>query len=85
MKYAKNHLLPFLLLLVAFLPLSVFAQDEKRIMEDSEKAKEAFIKTDPGLKKWFTDSYGYVIFPNVGSAYYFAGSCTAGTGSSARK
>ncbi|HTE24383.1 lipid-binding SYLF domain-containing protein [Flavitalea sp.] len=74
MKYAKNNFVSFLLLVMAFLPGSVFAQDNKeRIMGDSKNAKEAFIKTDPGLKKWFTDSYGYVIFPNVGKGGVIVG------------
>jgi lipid-binding SYLF domain-containing protein len=73
MKYAKINLLPLLLLAVAFLPGSGFSQETERIMEDSKNAREAFIKTDPGMKNWFSDSYGYVIFPNVGKGGVIVG------------
>jgi len=35
-------------------------------MDDSKKAKAAFLKTDPSMENLFTNSAGYVIFPNVG-------------------
>jgi lipid-binding SYLF domain-containing protein len=74
MKYAKNTFVLFLLVVAAFFPGSVSAQDNKeRIMEDSRNAIEAFTKTDPGMKQWFTDSYGYVIFPNVGKGGVIVG------------
>ncbi|MHA4842949.1 lipid-binding SYLF domain-containing protein [Flavitalea antarctica] len=74
MKYAKMNFLSFLLVAAAFLPGTVFSQDNAdRIKEDSKNAQEAFIKTDPGLQKWFTDSYGYVIFPNVGKGGVIVG------------
>ena len=41
------------------------AKDEK-IIEDCKKAKTEFIKTDNLMQSLFKDSYGYVIFPNVG-------------------
>src|SRR5688572_3158542 len=73
MKYSKINFLPLLLLAVAFLPGSGFSQETERIMEDSKNAREAFIKTDPGMKNWFSDSYGYVIFPNVGKGGVIVG------------
>lgn len=44
------------------------AQEEKhqRIINDSKRAKTEFIKTDKLMESLFRDSYGYVIFPNVG-------------------
>jgi len=41
---------------------------DRRVLRDSKKAKNAFIKVDPSIKKWFDNAYGYVIFPNVGKA-----------------
>lgn len=47
---------------------SAFSQDSKdrKIIEDSKIAKEEFIHTDDVMKNLFDNSYGYVIFPNVG-------------------
>ena len=38
----------------------------KSLMKDSEAAKEAFLKQDEGISKFFNSASGYVIFPNVG-------------------
>jgi len=32
----------------------------------AERAKNAFLETDPGMETFFEDAYGYVIFPSVG-------------------
>ena len=74
MKHLTHLIISFSLLTSASLPRDVFAQDgNDRIMADSKEAQAAFIKTDPGLKKWFADSYGYVIFPNVGKGGVIVG------------
>ena len=46
----------------------VNAQSSKneKIIEDCKRAKTEFIKTDNLIQSLFKDSYGYVIFPNVG-------------------
>ena len=52
-----------------FCTVAVFAQSEKKveeIIEDSKEAKEDFLEGDWQMKKHFSGSYGYVIFPNVG-------------------
>ena len=52
-----------------FTTLSGIGQSEEKIkslLKDSEAAKEAFIKQDEGLSKFFNSAPGYVIFPNVG-------------------
>lgn len=52
-----------LLILLAF----TSADDKQaKIIEDSKEAKKAFIKKDDGMTRFFNNSYGYVIFPNVG-------------------
>lgn len=50
------------------MPVSLLAQDSKdnRLIEDSKEAKAAFIKSDGLMQSLFDNSYGYVIFPNVG-------------------
>ncbi|WP_430817350.1 YSC84-related protein [Carboxylicivirga sp. RSCT41] len=49
--------------------VGTMAQSEKKqkeIIEDSSEAKADFLEKDDGMAKFFNDSYGYVIFPNVG-------------------
>jgi len=50
------------------MPVFLLAQDSKdnKLMEDSKEAKAAFIKSDGLMQGLFDNSYGYVIFPNVG-------------------
>lgn len=58
------------LLLFIFLAASItYAQGDKKnqkIIEDSEEAKQDFLKDDPDMAKLFSSSYGYIILPNVG-------------------
>ena len=66
----KNRMKWLSILLLAFmaLPVAVWAQDEDdtKLVNDATEAREAFIKSDNHLKSLFDNSYGYVIFPNVG-------------------
>lgn len=56
--------------LVAALLISVtgFSQNakEKELIRDSEEARAEFVKSDSLMQSLFENSYGYVIFPNVG-------------------
>ena len=65
-----NRMKGLSLLLLAFmaLPVAVLAQDEDdtKLVNDATEAREAFIKSDSHMKTLFDNSYGYVIFPNVG-------------------
>jgi len=71
MKKITLALLAFTLLL---LPRSIKAQDDKeKMLNDSKKAKAAFLKSDPSMSALFNSSYGYVIFPNVGKAAVVVG------------
>ena len=47
---------------------ATFAQTKKqnKIIKDAAKAKTTLLKADDGLSKFFSDSAGYVLFPNVG-------------------
>ena len=58
----------FSLLIMALIPVGIMAQDDdkSKLMNDANKAKEEFLKSDPLMKNLFDNSYGYVIFPNVG-------------------
>jgi len=58
-----------LITLFSILAMIAFAQSEKKvqeIIEDSKEAKEDFLEGDWQMKKHFSESYGYVIYPNVG-------------------
>lgn len=71
-----------LLLVFCLFSVSAFAQaDEKdeKIMADSEDAKAAFLKDDPGMMEFFENSYGYIILPNVGKGAWGVGAA-AGNG-----
>lgn len=58
-----------LLILFAFTGLALSAQSDekqKQVIQDSKEAKAAFLAKDGQMAKFFSKSYGYVIFPNVG-------------------
>ena len=58
----------FSLLLTAIMPVGIMAQDgdKEKLLNDANKAREGFIKTDALMKNLFDNSFGYVVFPNVG-------------------
>lgn len=59
----------FSMLLTAFMPVALKAQDndeKEKLLNDVNKARDEFIKTDSLMKNLFDNSVGYVIFPNVG-------------------
>jgi lipid-binding SYLF domain-containing protein len=64
----KKYLISFAIILLAgtLVPVMLKGQDKERIIDDSKKAKAAFIKTDKLMQNLFDNSYGYAIFPNVG-------------------
>ena len=64
----KKSIFLILAILMSTITLGQSTRTDRRILKDSKKAKIAFIKTDPSIKKWFDNAYGYVIFPNVGKA-----------------
>jgi lipid-binding SYLF domain-containing protein len=56
------------------LPSSLKAQNDKqKLFTDSKEAKAAFIKADESMNDLFNNSYGYVIFPNVGKGALLVG------------
>lgn len=52
---------------------------KKRLIEDAEYAKKAFIENSSNMKELFESAKGYVIFPNVGKGAYILGGA-AGNG-----
>jgi lipid-binding SYLF domain-containing protein len=55
------------------------SKKEQKLIEESKEAKEDFIRTDGLMKNIFANSYGYVIFPNVGKGGIVVGGA-AGNG-----
>lgn len=57
-----------LLLIGLSLSVTAFSQSEKetKLIGDSKNAQAEFVKSDSLMHSLFTNSYGYVIFPNVG-------------------
>ncbi len=54
---------------ILLITIDTFAQNskkERKLIEDSRRAKEEFIQTDGMMSSLFNNAYGYVIFPNVG-------------------
>jgi|SRR6185369_7116948 len=68
----KNNLVSIAVILLMSMaiamPASTWAQNSKdnKIIGDCTEAKAEFIKTDALMQSLFDNSYGYVIFPNVG-------------------
>jgi lipid-binding SYLF domain-containing protein len=57
-----------LFLIGLLIPASVFSQnsDDRKLIEDSKEAQAQFVKSDSLMQSLFENSYGYVLFPNVG-------------------
>ena len=54
---------------LGLIPLPARAQDDAEVKEVIAE----FEKSDPGMKAWFKDAYGYAIFPNVGKGALVVG------------
>ena len=63
----KFAVITFILSVIVF-PRHSFAQSAKdnKLLGDCQYAKTEFVKTDNLMQGLFDNSYGYVIFPNVG-------------------
>ena len=48
-------------------------RSDKKLMQDATKAKSTLLKTDSSLEKFFNESAGYVVFPNVGKGGFIIG------------
>ena len=67
-----------LLFLFLFCWAALHGQDQKQkqVIEDSKEAKAVFISKDKEISKFFSKSYGYVIFPNIGKGGIGVGGAT---------
>lgn len=46
---------------------------DRKIMNDAKKAQKTLLKADAGLERFFDNSAGYVLFPNVGKGGFIIG------------
>ncbi|MHA7056978.1 lipid-binding SYLF domain-containing protein [Aquimarina sp. M1] len=63
------------ILMILFITFGVFSQNKKdqEIINDAQKAKQELLKKNSVLDRFFDDSAGYVIFPNVGKGGFIVG------------
>ena len=61
-----------------FVTVFAFAQnkDDKRVIKDAEKAISTLKNSDVGLEKFFSNSSGYVVFPNIGEGALIIGAAS---------
>jgi len=52
---------------------SAQTRNDKKLILDATKAKKTLLKTDSSLEKFFDESAGHVIFPNVGKGGFIIG------------
>lgn len=78
-KFQLNFVYSFLFTLLFVSTTFAQTEDQKRLIDDAERAKTAFITDNPELEELFSISAGYVIFPNVGKGAYILGGA-AGNG-----
>ena len=48
-------------------------QKDNKLIEDAKTAKQTLLKTDSSLERFFKESAGFVIFPNVGKGGFIIG------------
>ncbi|TAI47799.1 lipid-binding SYLF domain-containing protein [Flagellimonas allohymeniacidonis] len=60
---------------ILFLAFGANAQSKKdrKVINDAKKAKKTLLKADIGLDRFFENSAGYVLFPNVGKGGFIIG------------
>ncbi len=71
MKYFKS--LTLIVLVLFTVGLTAQNKKDRKIMNDAKKAKKALLKADRGLERFFENSAGYALFPNVGKGGFIIG------------
>lgn len=73
MKTIQNFHKPLLLLLFITLTSCGSGKTGNDLVTDAQKEKNKIVQEHPAIQDLFTDSRGYVIFPNVGKGAYIVG------------
>ena len=71
MKILKS--ITFTTLLFLAIGLNAQSNKDQKIIKDANKAKDKLMKMEVGLDQFFTNSAGYVVFPNVGKGGFIIG------------
>jgi lipid-binding SYLF domain-containing protein len=68
----------FAVALMMLVAIGVTAQSnkDKKIIKDAVKAEKMLKRADPGINRFFKESAGYVIFPNVGKGAFIVGAAS---------
>jgi lipid-binding SYLF domain-containing protein len=66
MRPTRSKVLPSRVWALAFLICGMHLPASALAQKDVPHAVEEFQKADSGMVKWFSEAYGYVIFPTVG-------------------
>jgi len=67
-----------LMVMMLFLTITLFAQnaEDKKVINDAQKAKAAFIEANPKMQGYFDDAKAYAVFPNVGKGAIIIGAAS---------
>lgn len=68
-----KKLLTLSVLMLFVLGLNAQTAKQQRIIDDAVKAKKTLISKDEGISRFFKESAGYAIFPNVGKGGFIIG------------
>nr|WP_298923983.1 lipid-binding SYLF domain-containing protein [uncultured Allomuricauda sp.] len=60
-------------MLLMMVGVNAQTKKDRKIMTDAKKAKKTLLKADAGLERFFENSAGYVLFPNVGKGGFIIG------------
>lgn len=71
MEVLKSLVLVGMLLMMA--GANAQTKKDRKIMNDAKKAKKTLLSADSGLERFFENSAGYVLFPNVGKGGFIIG------------
>ncbi len=68
----------FFTIILLFVGVAIFAQnsEDKKVIQDAQNAKKAFLEANPKLQSYFDDAKAYVIFPNVGKGAIIVGAAS---------
>ncbi|UII78023.1 lipid-binding SYLF domain-containing protein [Flagellimonas sp. CMM7] len=71
MKVLKSLVLVGMLLMMT--GVNAQTKKDRKIMNDAKKAQKTLLSADSGLERFFENSAGYVLFPNVGKGGFIIG------------
>jgi len=71
--FAISMLILFLFSGLKSVEAQVSKDDYPVELAKAEQTRKEFLKTDPGLQKFFDNSYGYAILPNIGKGGLIVG------------